>query len=335
MVLMMNRALSSFLFLLTTIAYSQTFSGTVLDITTNKPLESVSVYFDNTTIGTSTNDKGEFSIEFIDAVQSTLVISFLGYEKVFIANYRKKNNITLLLKESVNELDIVVIDADDGMSRALKMKKFKREFLGTSENGKSCKIRNEKDIKLRYNKRDRTLSAWSNTPILVRNKNLKYNISFEIIDFEIILGNWGVSSVIYSGTSFFNDLDTKEKKHVSKNRLNTYEGSVQHFIRALFNKQLEEEGYIFGVKGFVVNPYEYFTMSKIDEYGSKTIVLKEKLDIFYKGNIESIIQTPINQFKIDKYGNYSPIEGILFGGNMGSQRVGDSLPLDYGLESED
>nr|WP_321246486.1 carboxypeptidase-like regulatory domain-containing protein [uncultured Psychroserpens sp.] len=331
----MTKYLPLFLFLFISISHSQTFSGTVLDVATNEPLESVSVYFDNTTIGTSTNDKGAFSIEFVDAVQSTLVISFLGYEKVFIADYRTKNNITILLKESINELDAVVIDADDGMSRELKMKKFKREFLGKSENGKSCKILNEKDIKLRYNKREKTLSAWSNTPILVRNKNLKYEISFEIIDFEITLGNWGVSSVSYSGTSFFNDLDTKKKKRISKNRLSTYEGSVQHFIRALFNKQLKENGYVFGAKGFVVDPYEYFSMSTVDDYGTKTVVLKEKLDIFYNGTIESIIQTSIPQFKIDNYGNYSPIEGVLFGGNMGSQRVGDSLPLDYGLKTED
>ncbi|MEM5566591.1 carboxypeptidase-like regulatory domain-containing protein [Psychroserpens sp. AS72] len=328
---MKTKFLSFFLFLCISISHSQTFSGTVLDVVTNQPLESVSVYFDNTTIGTSTNDKGHFNIEYTDAVQSTLVISFLGYEKVFIADYRIKNDITILLKESANELDLIVIDTDDGMSRELKMKRFKREFLGKSENGKSCKILNEDDIKLRYNKHDKTITAWSNTPILVKNKNLQYEISFEIIDFEITLGTWGVSSVVYSGTSYFKDLDTKQKKRIAKNRLETYLGSVQHFIRALYNKQLKEEGYIFGVEGFVVNPYNYFSISIVDDYGCKLIKLKEKLDIFYKGTIESIIQTEIDQFKIDNYGNYAPISDVLFGGHMGSQRVGDSLPLNYGL----
>lgn len=328
----MNRLLSFILFLCISISHSQIVTGTVLDLVTNEPLESVSVYFDNTTIGTSTNDKGKFSITYTEAIQSNLIISFLGYEKVFIVDYRNQNDITILLKESANELDIIVINADDGMTRALKMKKFKQEFLGKSENGKSCKILNENDIKLRYNKRDKTITAWSNVPILVKNKNLQYEISFEIIDFEMTLGNWGVSSVGYSGTSFFKDLDTKQKKRITKNRLNTYKGSVQHFIRALYNKQFKEEGYIFGVKGFVVNPYNYFSISIVDDYDCKTITLKEKLDIFYKDTIESIIQTSISEFKIDQYGNYAPIENVLFGGNMGSQRVGDSLPLDYGLD---
>mgnify|MGYP001254877472 CR=1 FL=1 len=330
----MNRILSVLVFLCITISYSQTLSGTVLDEVTNKPLESVSIYFDNTTIGTSTNNKGLFSIEFTGAVQSTLVISFLGYEKVFISDYRTKNEIIVLLKESINELDLIVIDTDDGMSRELKMKKFKQEFLGKSKNGRSCKIVNEKDLKLRYNKSEGTLTAWSNTPLLVKNNNLKYQISFEIIDFEIVFGNWSSPAVEYSGTSFFQDLDAQKKKRFSKNRLKTYKGSTQHFIRALYNKQLEEEGYILGVKGFKVDPYEYLTISAADEYGYKTVALKEKLAIFYLGSKESIIKTTIPEFKIDYYGNYAPIADVRFGGNMGSQRLGDSLPLDYGLDTD-
>ncbi|MFT4806114.1 MAG: hypothetical protein ACI9YE_003345 [Psychroserpens sp.] len=328
----MNRFISFFLFLCAINMHAQTFSGTVLDAVTNTPLESVSIYFDNTTIGTTTNDKGYFYIEFTDAVKSTLVISFLGYEKVLIADYRTKNSIKILLKESINELGIVVIDADDGMSRELKMKKFKREFLGKSENGKSCRILNEKDIKLRYNKRKKTLSAWSNRPILIKNKNLKYEISFDIIDFEMTLGNWGVTSVLYSGTSFYKDLNTTQKKSIAKNRARAYKGSVLHFIRSLFNKQLQENDYVFGVKGFTVNPYEYFMLSTLNDYGYKTVTLKEKLNIFYKGTIASIIQTSTTQFKIDKYGNYAPIEDVIFGGDMGNQRIGDSLPLDFEME---
>ena len=62
------------------------------------------------------------------------------------------------------------------------------------------------------------------------------------------------------------------------------------------------------------------------------MALKEKLDIYYKNDTESVIQTSVTEFKVDKYGNYTPIPDVLFGGEMGSQRVGDSLPLDYGLK---
>jgi len=43
------------------------------------------------------------------------------------------------------------------------------------------------------------------------------------------------------------------------------------------------------------------------------------------------LQLEIDEFFIDTYGNYGPIIGVYFSGVMGNQRVGDTLPLDYGL----
>ena len=322
-----------FIFLLPLCCISQTFVGRVIDKASQEPIETVAVYFDNTTIGTTTNENGEFSITYSDAVQSMLVISYLGYEKVFITDYRTKNDVTILLKEAVNELDVVFIDADDGMPRAQKLKWFRKEFLGKSENAKSCKILNEKDLKFRYNRRNRTLIAWSNKPVLVKNKKLQYEVSFDIIDFEIVIGNWNAVSVIYTGTSFYKELNKSVRKRTLENRKQAYDGSVQHFMRALYNKELEEKGYIFGKKGLKVNPYDFFSIYDTDKYGYKTVSLKEKLDIFYKDVTESVIETSVTDFKVDKYGNYSPITDVLFGGNMGSQRIGDSLPLDYELNN--
>jgi len=313
-------------------SFSQTFNGIVLEASTNQPLEGVSVYFDNTTIGTITNEKGEFSIDFNDAVQSTLVISFLGYQKSFISNYRSKEKVVVKLIEEVNELETVVVNADDGMSRALKMQKFKREFLGRSENGKSCKILNEGDIKLRYDKKTKTLTAWSKVPIIIKNRNLQYEISFDIVDCEIVIGDWNAESVICIGTSFFKDLDTKNKKRISKIRKKVYKGSVQHFMRAMYNNNLQEEGYVFGKKGFVIKNSDVYTISEANELGLKTVKFKEnKIDIFYNIIAESILQVDVESFSIDEYGNYAPIENVLFGGVIGKQRIGDTLPLDYGF----
>lgn len=312
------------------ITYAQTLKGTVLDAKTKQPLETVSVYFDNTTIGTTTNAKGEFSIDYTDAVQSTLVISFLGYDKQYISNFRDKTTVIIELNEAAEQLDEVVIDADDGMSRAVKLRWFRKEFLGQSVYGKSCKILNEKDLRFRYNKKTNTLIAWSNTPVLVRNKSLKYDISFDIIEFELVIGNWSSASVTYSGTTFFKDIDTKGKKKTSKNRAEAYRGSVQHFMRALYNKKFKEEGYIFGVKGFKVDPFKFFKISNADENNIKTITLIDKLDIFYEDASESVIQTSeTNIFRVDEFGNYEEIPNVLFGGDMGNQRVGDLLPLNY------
>ena len=123
---MISRVL--FFLLFPIICLSQTLTGTILDASTNKPLETVAVYFDNTTIGTTTDVEGQFSISYSDAIQSPLVISYLGYEKEVISDYRTKKNILIKLKPTDVSLDEVFIDFDDGLTRKQKLKLFRKEF---------------------------------------------------------------------------------------------------------------------------------------------------------------------------------------------------------------
>jgi len=43
----------------------------------------------------------------------------------------------------------------------------------------------------------------------------------------------------------------------------------------------------------------------------------------------------INYFVVNAYLNYAPIPNLLFTGAMGNQRLGDSLPFDFGLAVEE
>ena len=86
------------------VLWSQTFSGTVIDSETKEPIEFASVYFDNTTIGTTTNTEGEFTIGYTDAIKSSLIISYIGYKSQNIVDYRVRDNLVIAL-ESDNVLD--------------------------------------------------------------------------------------------------------------------------------------------------------------------------------------------------------------------------------------
>ncbi|HKO78949.1 MAG TPA: carboxypeptidase-like regulatory domain-containing protein, partial [Chitinophagaceae bacterium] len=71
----------SLLFIIcSTIAYSQfTVSGKIIDAESKEPLNSASVYCQNTTIGTTTNKQGEFSLQ-LKSGGYELVISYTGYQ---------------------------------------------------------------------------------------------------------------------------------------------------------------------------------------------------------------------------------------------------------------
>ena len=159
---------------------AQTFSGVILDEKTKNPIETASVYFDNTTIGTVSNSKGEFSISYTNAIQSSLIISYLGYNTEIISNYRQSNNVIIYLKLSNNVLNEVIISTDDGLTREQKLKLFRKEFLGSSKFAKSCKILNEDDLILWYNKKESQLTARAKSPILIENKALQYLVSYKI-----------------------------------------------------------------------------------------------------------------------------------------------------------
>lgn len=59
-------------------------SGTVIDITDGEPLVGVNVIVQGETIGTSTDQNGEFSLT-VPSDQSVLVFSYIGYERKIIA----------------------------------------------------------------------------------------------------------------------------------------------------------------------------------------------------------------------------------------------------------
>lgn len=325
-------------FLLPLICFSQTLTGNIIDKVTQQPIETVSVYFDNTTIGTTTDEKGNFSITYTDAVQSTLVISYLGYEKVLITDYRSRNNIAIELVEAASALDEVYIEYDDGLTRRQKLRLFRREFLGSSKFARSCNILNENDIVLRYDKRSKTLFASADVPIQVKNKSLQYELAFDIVDFEanyryanLETQDFTLNKVTYAGTSFYKDIEISNKKSTKRRREKAYKGSVQHFMRSLYNENLKDEDYEIFYKGFKVNEWAYFNIKTNEESSFKGVSLKAKVSILYDKKFQSDIEVNVDSFLIDAYGNYTNVRGILFNGTMGSQRIGDTLPLDYGL----
>lgn len=335
--MMINR-LFIFIFFLPQICISQTLTGLVIDKLTQQPVETAAVYFDNTTIGTTTNENGEFSITYTDVIQSTLVISYLGYEKVLISDYRSQNSITVELIEANNVLDEVHIDYDDGLTRRQKLRLFRKEFLGASKFGKSCKILNEDDLILRYDKVNKALYASSKVALEIENKALQYKIAYDLIDFEINFRyanlktmKFTIKSVAYFGTSFYKELKMTKTPKVIKNRNHAYEGSIQHFMRSLYNKSLEKEGYWIFHNKFRVDEWAYIKVETIAESENKTVTVKDKISILFNNDLQSELHLKTDKFFIDVYGNYAPINGIYFSGVMGSQRVGDNLPLNYRL----
>ena len=66
--------------------------GIVLDDATKEPIPGVSIYYENTSIGTTSDIEGEFAIRYNRKTSASLVFSFIGYTitKVDAKNFLNK-----------------------------------------------------------------------------------------------------------------------------------------------------------------------------------------------------------------------------------------------------
>ncbi|PQJ78636.1 TonB-dependent receptor [Polaribacter porphyrae] len=88
-----------------------TISGKVTD-TKKNPIVGANVYLDGTYDGGSTDEKGEFSFITEEKGPQTLVISFVSFETfVKMDDVSKLKNLTVKLRDDVNSLDAVTINA--------------------------------------------------------------------------------------------------------------------------------------------------------------------------------------------------------------------------------
>jgi TonB-dependent starch-binding outer membrane protein SusC len=104
--------LCSCLLLLSLTAFSQNakrkITGKVIGDTDSKPMQSVSVLIKGSTVGTSTNDKGEFTI--LAADKDVLVFSFVGYDPQEITVGKKTSIVVKIEETAASKLtDVVVI----------------------------------------------------------------------------------------------------------------------------------------------------------------------------------------------------------------------------------
>ncbi|MGK0414172.1 MAG: outer membrane cobalamin receptor, partial [Polaribacter sp.] len=88
-----------------------TISGIVTD-SKNHPIFGANIYLDGTYDGGSTNEQGEFSFKTEEQGTQTLVISFISFETyILTAGVSSLKNLQIKLRDDVNSLDAVVINA--------------------------------------------------------------------------------------------------------------------------------------------------------------------------------------------------------------------------------
>ncbi|WP_223033836.1 carboxypeptidase-like regulatory domain-containing protein [Hanstruepera marina] len=110
----LKKSLVLFCFLVFTSTFSQTeIKNSVLDAESFLPLESASVYVQNTTIGTITNEDGKFLLVIPNKhLKDTLVISSIGFKSYKVPVDEFDNTFDVYLEPDVASLDEVLLVAE-------------------------------------------------------------------------------------------------------------------------------------------------------------------------------------------------------------------------------
>jgi iron complex outermembrane receptor protein len=96
----MNRLLLIFILLFSQNLFSQSLSGTITDAKTGEPMVGATVVIKGTTLGTSADIDGKFSMPVSEKLPFTIVISIVGYQRIETEITSLEKPLTFRLKES-------------------------------------------------------------------------------------------------------------------------------------------------------------------------------------------------------------------------------------------
>lgn len=201
------------------------------------PISNVNIYIDGTKVATISNSDGSFSLDIQNQKNGNLIFQKETYESNSIAINKLigKNIKVVLNKFKVIEELILIPYTEEAYRNYIQY--FLNQFIGSDQT--NVKIKNQRTLKFSYDKKNKMLKVKSPKPLIINNKNLGYEIQYNLITFEADFNN---NTISFAGTSFFKE--TSQKNSVKVNRMDAYSGSMMHFLRSVFSKTTTEEGFI-------------------------------------------------------------------------------------------
>ena len=246
---------STTLTLLLTIFYIAVFSqeknfvilGKVIDSVSRQPLPGASVFCENTTQGTVSNNEGLFYMRLPNGGYD-MVVSYTGYEKrtIRISNNQASSDTMQveLVKVEKQMAEVAVTgstEVADGWTKYGQF--FTDNFIGTTPNSSQCKIQNPEALHFYYTKKRNRLRVLTKEDLIIVNYALGYRIRYQLDSFSY---DYNTNISQFTGSPLFQEIDSTDdmKATWKKNRVRTYLGSRLHFMRSLYDSSVAKQGFV-------------------------------------------------------------------------------------------
>ncbi|MGI4875097.1 MAG: carboxypeptidase-like regulatory domain-containing protein [Janthinobacterium lividum] len=219
-------------------------TGVVQDSVTHEALPFASVFLANTTLGATTDDEGKFTFERVPKGAYDIVASYVGYRlsKQNITVGTAPQTVTLRPASSGPQLAEVTVKANP--HQADDYRKFVGLFLGQTAFSKKTRITNPGEVDVFYNDSTKQLTASADDFVQVENEALGYRIKYFGMRFRYDEDD---ESENFSGQPVFEEMtprDAQQQQQWDANRAAAYHGSLTHFLKSVYDNQVEQEGFL-------------------------------------------------------------------------------------------
>lgn len=333
--------------------------GKVVDSASGQPMSKASVFCQNTTYGTATDNDGNFSLQLPNGGYD-MVISYTGYEKklirISVENTHEPFMVQMIQQDkSLQEVAVVgTSEVADGLTKYGSF--FSENFIGTTPNSSKCLIQNPQALKFYYSKKRNRLKVLTKEDLLIANNALGYSIRYQLDSFTY---EYATSIATFSGNPLFEEMKgTPEQENEWKlNRLKAYNGSRLHFMRSWHDSALTAQGFVIEKvladgKDFntaiLENPYDTSVFNRI-ENNAIEILYNGKIRVKYNKEMPepAFVQQyklpaqirvqlsvlDINEgFVIEENGYFYNQEDVTNTGYWSWEKMADAVPYNYKKE---
>lgn len=243
----MKKAILLFLFILPFYSITaQIIKGHIVNDSGNK-ISGVNIYIDGTQTGTISKEDGSFSLSVSSGSQGNVIFQKDEYDTFATAVSEVVNKNLKVVLTKTNTIEEIRLIPYTSEAYRNYIHYFLDTFIGADR--EHVKIKNQKTLKFSYDKKNRFLKVKAPNTLIIENKNLGYEIQYNLISYSLDLNK---NSVNYTGTSFFTE--TKNTDRTKLNRMNAYDGSMLHFFRSIYDNKISQDKFVVNHVLKVPNP---------------------------------------------------------------------------------